>query len=273
MATWGRGSSSSWPSTWPRGTSPPVSRSWWRRAAPQEREPAGGVSSFHLWWDGLPGEPVAAVAATLEVLVAPSVDRLYFWALQASFVDASGHRYGAAHLGLQWNPRFPRSRAANWGGYAEPPARSILDGTPSPLPSTPNDPNTRDYPWEPGHPYRLRIHPGERGWGGSITDLGTGETVEVRQLLAGGDRLAHAVVWSEVFARCDHPGVAVRWTDLEAIATDGRVLRPSGVRLSFPSGGDCPNTDVELDAGGGLVQKTNQRRAARPGAVLPISSG
>ena len=35
--------------------------------------------------------------------------------------------------------------------------RSILDGTASSLPSTPSDPNTRDYPWREGVPYRLRI--------------------------------------------------------------------------------------------------------------------
>ena len=52
--------------------------------------PSGnGASSFHLFWD-LPGE-FAAVSATVEVVIAPTVPRLYFWALQASFVEAGRH--------------------------------------------------------------------------------------------------------------------------------------------------------------------------------------
>src|ERR1700710_3128770 len=92
----------------PRGTpaTPPV-------------EPGNGVSSFHLWWQGLEGgAPLVEVAATLEVLRAPTANRLYFWALQASFLSSTGS-HGAAHIGLQWNPRHPGSTAVNWGGYAD----------------------------------------------------------------------------------------------------------------------------------------------------------
>lgn len=46
---------------------------------------------MHVWW-----EPTTAatttVSATLEVLEPPTVDHLFFWALQATFVDASGSR-------------------------------------------------------------------------------------------------------------------------------------------------------------------------------------
>src|SRR5262245_32230826 len=80
-------------------------------------EPAQGVSSFHLWWQGIDGGiPLVEVAATIEVLRAPVVDRLYFWALQASFLSAEGV-HGAGHVGLQWNPRHAGNRAVNWGGY------------------------------------------------------------------------------------------------------------------------------------------------------------
>jgi len=44
--------------------------------------------SFHLSWDLAP--PAREVAVTLEVLEPPSVDRLYFWAVQASFLDGAG---------------------------------------------------------------------------------------------------------------------------------------------------------------------------------------
>ena len=46
-------------------------------------EPASsnGASSFHLIWS-VPPEPLDEVSATFELLVEPSVARLYFWALQ-----------------------------------------------------------------------------------------------------------------------------------------------------------------------------------------------
>jgi hypothetical protein len=135
-----------------------------------------GASSFHLWWD--PAPVCSAVEVTLTVEWEPPVDRLCFWALQASFSDGT-RRTGGAHLGLQWNPRYPGWRAVNWGGYSA--AGSILDGTVSPLPSAPNDRNTRNYPWEPGAAYRLRIEPAEPGWwAGVITDP-DGNRTEVRQ--------------------------------------------------------------------------------------------
>src|SRR4051794_25339290 len=139
-------------------------------------EPGHGVSSFHLWWQGVEaGVPLVSVQATLEVLQQPVVPRLYFWALQASFLDGPRSR-GAAHIGLQWNPRHPDSTAVNWGGYADAGnVQSILTGTTSPLPSTPADPNTRDYPWHQGVGYRLGISRApEGGWRGDITDTATG---------------------------------------------------------------------------------------------------
>ena len=82
-------------------------RRWFSRA-PGTGEPGKGVSSFHLWWQDAPPEPVVAVEVTLEVVEAPVVDRLYFWALQATFNDATTD-HGGAHLGLQCNPRYPGS--------------------------------------------------------------------------------------------------------------------------------------------------------------------
>jgi hypothetical protein len=241
------------------------------RGTPPLSEPVNGVTAFHLWWQGIDGgEPLVEVSATLSVLRQPTSDRLYFWALQASFLSDSGAN-GAAHIGLQWNPRHPGFKAVNWGGYADiSDVRSILDGTPSPLPSTPSDPNTRDYPWREGVPYRLRISPGSpSGWQGSITDLSTGETTVIRDLLAAGDRLGGFVVWAEVFAACNHSQTVVQWSDFEARTPSGDVRAPASVRLTFPTGGDCPNTDVVMSQMG-LLQITNTVRTARDAAVLPV---
>jgi hypothetical protein len=228
------------------------------------------VSSFHLWWQGLEGPaPMVEVSATLEVLQRPQSARLYFWALQASFLDGVRSR-GAAHVGLQWNPRHAGSTAINWGGYGDTGnVQSVLRGTESPFPSTPDDPNTRDYPWLERVPYRFRISRGQRGWLGEVTDGATGTTQVIRELDAGGDRLGGFVVWSEVFAACDDPPASVRWSAFEAVDAQGAVHRPHSVRLSFPSGGDCPNTEVAVDDVG-LVQLTNATRTARDGSVLPV---
>lgn len=245
----------------------------WRRQGRVAGEPtsANGASSFHLTWLLDAGEPVVEVEAVLEVVVPPAVDRLYFWALQVSFLGGRSDR-GAAHVGLQWNRRHPGSRAANWGGYA--PHGGLLRGSDSTLPSTPRDPNTRDYPWEPGRPYRLRVapSPGAPGWWqGQVADLVTGQETVIRELHTDGDRLARPVVWSEVFARCEHPSVAVRWTGLAAVTASGERLVPRGLQVSFQAtaAGGCDNTTVRHD-GTGVVQVTNAERTLPHGAVVPV---
>lgn len=232
---------------------------------------ANGASSFHLGWLLEVDEPVVEVSAVLEVVVPPAVDRLYFWALQASFADGGRHR-GAAHVGLQWNPRHPRSRAVNWGGYGAD--GRVLAGSASPLPSLPDDPNTRDYGWEPGRRYRLRIAPapGLPGrWLGEVTDLAAGRATVIRHLDGGGDRLASPVVWSEVFARCEHPSVTVRWSDFDAVGRSGLRVQPRGLTVSYEPGpaGGCDNTTVVAD-GRGVTQVTNTRRTVPPGASIDL---
>lgn len=212
----------------------------------------------------------------LEVVVPPSVDRLYFWALQASFSqgpgDEPGADGGAGHVGLQWNGRHPRWRAVNWGGYA--PDGQVLAGSASTLPSTPDDPNTRDYGWEPGRRYRLRIAPAPDlpgRWQGEVTDLASGRATVVRHLVARGNRLRAPVVWSEVFARCDHPSVTVRWSGLEAVTSSGRRLAPSGLTVSYEPGraGGCDNTTVAADDIG-VVQVTNSARTTPAGTLIGL---
>lgn len=210
---------------------------------------------MHLWWD--PDAPTNAmtavtnVEATLEVIEPPSVDRLYFWALQATFIDTRGRPVAGAHLGLQWHGAHPGGTAVNWGGYRNDGSGRELDGDPSPLPSATGNANTRDFRWRPHTPYRLRI---DVDGTGSVTDLSTTERTVVRRLhVAGAQALANAVVWSEVFADCDDPPTAVRWSDLEP--------RPRSARVTYQSfaDGGCTNTE------NGFTQRTSTRRSTPEG--------
>jgi hypothetical protein len=223
------------------------------------------ASSFHLRWDGPPTrQRLVSVSATLTVVVAPQVPELHFWALQASFVDG-GRRFGAGHFGLQWYPRHPGSTAVNWGGYRQ--GGGELEGSPSALASATGNPNTRDFAWEPGRPYRLEIAAGDEPghWRGSV------DGVTVRDLYGGGSGLADVVVWSEVFARCDDPSSAVRWSRLEALTGDREPVRPDRVVVNYQrhADGGCANTDVRRTAGG-LLQITSTDRTTPQGAVLPV---
>lgn len=239
---------------------------------------ANGASSFHLRWEhGGAGTTTGfrEASITLEVVGAPTVDRLYFWALQADFADDAGRRAGGAHLGLQWHPRHPGSTAVNWGGYDA--TGRELAGSDSALPSALANVNTRDYRWRPGAAYRLRIHRVEPVgnppvWRGSITDP-DGDTVVVRDLYPSGDRITGVVMWSEVFARCDHPTVTVRWSEPAVVGFDDRTIRPTGWSVNYQSHADggCANTDSRTDDVG-VLQRTNVERSTPQGAVLGVPS-
>ena len=247
----------------------------WRDRRRTSGEPGSrnGASSFHLYWN-LPGRPLIACSAVLEVVVPPSVPRLYFWALQASFASGSQVK-GGAHIGLQWNPRHPGSRAANSGGYA--PGGALLERSPSTLPSSRNDRNTRDYRWLPGHRYRLEIArhgagpEGTTAFRGTVTHLESGEETHIRDLYARGDHLLHPMVWSEVFARCEHPTAVVRWSELRAVGADGEEILVPRVRVNYQARADggCDNTTAGVDELG-ILQVTNTRRRVASGAGLPV---
>jgi hypothetical protein len=87
--------------------------------------------------------------------------------------------------------------------------------------------------------------------------------------------LAHPVVWSEVFARCDDPQTEVRWSGLEAVRPTGEVLVAASVRLTYQSHADggCANTETRTD-GDGFVQLTGLPgpRAEAP-ATLSLTPG
>jgi hypothetical protein len=238
----------------------------WRRARTRGFPPSGnGASSLHLGWR-LPGRAghLVEAGATLEVVTPPTVDHLYFWALQVGFPGA-----GAAHLGLQWNHRHPGFGAVNWGGYAAD--GSLLAGTASPLPSTPDDPNTRDYPWEPARPYRLVVRrTADRVWRGEVTDLVAGDVTVVRDLTTPSSFLSDPMVWSEVFARCDDSSVTARWSDFEVVTDRGDRLAPAGLTVNYQSHADggCANTTSVLDGRGGVLQVTSTERLTPQGETL-----
>lgn len=239
---------------------------------------------MHLYWElpsGFESPPITMVEATLEIVEPPTVPYTYFWALQASFVDEIGTDHGAAHLGLQWYPPHPNAKAVNWGGY--PPIHQgwqvTLAGSDSPLPSTTNDPNTRDYPWEPNRSYRLRIAASpDRGWRGTVIDLTTGDEQVVRDLWLGGDRLVGIVVWTEWFCRCSDPRVVARWSDFRATRSDGAMVRPDALRVSHPPDSRCQNVCHLVEQAGPdarVLQVMNRERSSRTpahGDRIPVGS-
>jgi hypothetical protein len=220
------------------------------------------ASSLHLRWDWGPTPPeLVEIGADLTVVEPPrgaAADHLHFWALQASFSGG-----GAAPVGLQHHPAHPGRTAANWGGYAN---GTELTGTESRLPSARGNPNTRDFPWEPGRTYRLGIRRGDTGWAGTVDGF------VLRELHAAGDRVLDAVVWSEVFARCDDPSAAVRWSGFVGGTAAGGTVRPRAVAVNYQrvDAGGCSNTSSDPDGSGGFVQRTNTRRTTPQGAVLPV---
>ncbi len=226
------------------------------------------ASSFHLYWD-VPPEPLVEVRATIEVVEPPTVDRLYFWALQASFERAGAQR-GGAHFGLQYHPSYPAAGAVNWGGYHA--GGGELDGSVSTLPSALDNVNTRTYRWAAGRPYRYRIHRSpERGWRGTVTDLESGEETVVRDLWVEGDHLISPMVWTEAFADCGDPAASVLWRDLEADTMAGVTHHVSAVRVNYQSHADggCTNTNVAATENGWL-QRTGTERVTPIGTTLRI---
>ena len=123
-------------------------------------EPGHGVSSFHLWWQGIDGgAPLVEVAAT-SAGAAPARHRPVVLLGDADVASSPTPVPTAPPTsGCSGTRVTPVSKAVNWGGYADiADVRSVLEGTPSPLPSTPDDPNTRDYPWQSrAWRYRLRM--------------------------------------------------------------------------------------------------------------------
>lgn len=240
-------------------------------------ESATGASSFHLWWDVRFGERLTAASVTLQVTRRPDLDRLVFFAMQVAFVKPGG---GGAHIGLQHHPQFPAQSAANWGGYD--PDGEVLRGSHSSLPSTPDDPNTRDYAWVADRPYQLAVERADHdepvggsadlvAWRGTITDLVSGEQTVVRDLYSHGRFLRAPVVWIESFAPCDAPRFEARWSNATVVTEDGDVRAVRRMRADYQphAAGGCTNTNSFVE-GVSFVQRTGQLRTTKPGTTLAI---
>ena len=234
------------------------------------------ASSFHLIWDAPPGR-WTAVEAVLEVVEPPVSRALHFWALQVGFAGPAGDG-GGAHLGLQRFEPHPGAAAVNWGGYR--PGGGELDGSASALPSAPGNVNTRDYGWEPGRAYRLRVEhagpapSGATAWRGSVTDLGRHEVTVVRDLWAVGDDLRAPMVWSEVFADCDAPPSTVRWSALTVEDSSGARIAVPRVRVNsqrIADGGCTTTTSVVGPDPGSFEQRTGTVRTTPQDTLLPSS--
>lgn len=243
---------------------PPTERSTGRPTS------SNGASSHHLFWKVAVSQPIVEVRATLEVRRPPTVPRLYFWAMQASFSDGA-RPLGGAHLGLQHHPKYPDACAANWGGYHDrSQGGGELEGTPSKFPSAVGNLNTCNFAWQPNRPYTLRIARGERGWSGSIGDPSTGEHV-LRELFCGGTVLRSPSVWTESFAECDAPPAEVRWSDCGVVTTDGRFHEVTAVSTNYQSvsDGGCSTSNSTIDAAA-FVQETGVARTVPTGSTLQL---
>jgi hypothetical protein len=154
-------------------------------------------------------------------------------------------------------------RHVNWGGYG--PDGTELSGSRSALPSSFDNPNTRDYEWEPGRSYRLRISNDGEGWAGWVDDT------LVRHLHVPDVALLNPMVWSEVFADCDDPPVTVRWSDPTAVTRSGQrvPVRAAVTHYQSRHEGGCDNTLSTVD-GDALVQTTSTPRRAPPGTRLVL---
>lgn len=103
-------------------------------------------------------------------------------------------------------------------------------------------------------------------------DTTTGRVSVVRDLWYPSRAFIKPVVWSEVFARCDHPSVAVRWSSLEAVTEAGELVRPTalGVRYQSLADGGCTNTNSER-VGPGVVQRTATARVNPAGHRIELT--
>lgn len=233
---------------------------------------ANGASSFHLWWDLPYGERLTAASVTLNVTRRPDLDRLVFFAMQVGFIKPGG---GAAHIGLQHNPRYPSQSAVNWGGYD--PSDEIIEGTEPLLPSTGGDEGTRDFLWEGDHPYQLSV---ERAsdedatvhlWRGTVTDLRTGYRTVIRDLKSESKYLRAPVVWVESFAPCDAPRSEAAWSSPSVTTERGETKVISRMRADYQphAAGGCTNTNSIVE-GISFVQRTGQLRTTKPGTTLSL---
>ena len=79
------------------------------------------------------------------------------------------------------------------------------------------------------------------------------------------------MVWTESFARCEHPSVAAKWSDLEAVGEKRGVMPITAGQVNYQqhSAGGCDNTNMNIE-GDGWVQQTATDRILATGTVLTV---
>ena len=136
------------------------------------------------------------------------------------------------------------------------------------MPSATGNANTRYLSWQPGQPYTLTI---ERAAGGGWAE--TADGLRIRTLEAGGDRLDTLMVWSEVFARCDAPPVAVRWSGFRTTTMQGRTVTPVAVHVNYQRRAQgAATTQTALVKGDAVRQITGTKRLVPQDARLPLGT-
>ncbi len=224
------------------------------------------ASSMHLSY---PPTVAAEVAVTVEVTSLPAPPELVFWALLPDLIDGAGNSIAVPHMGLQWAPGYPNSRAVNWGGYLVN-TGAEMTGTTSALPSALNNPNTRDYNWQTNRQYRYRVwSPSSGVWRAEVTDLVTSITTVIRDLSApGATQLRGAIVFTENFNVCQL-SVAARWSNLQFKLANNSLSTPATATVSYQeyADGGCTNTN-QATQGGGIVQTSGVARTVVAGVNL-----
>jgi hypothetical protein len=79
------------------------------------------------------------------------------------------------------------------------------------------------------------------------------------------------MVWSEVFADCDDPPVAVRWSEPVVVSRSGEHVQVPAALTRYQSrhDGGCDNTSSTVD-GDAFVQTTATARRAPAGTRLVL---
>lgn len=231
-----------------------------------------GASAFYLWWDLPYGERLNEISVTLDVQRRPEVDRLVTFAVQAAFVKPSG---GSCHFGLQHQPEVDGRNAVLWNGYDA--KGSLLEVRGDQQSSPANEDGSRAFEWSQGTPYRFTVERGEEEedgrypWKGSITDLNSGESHIVCEILNSSPHLRAPVMYVESYSPCDGPGFEARWSNAVAVSTDGGVRTVQSMRVDYQphAAGGCTNTNSTVEQGA-FVQRVGQMRSTKPGSTIRL---
>ena len=215
------------------------------------------ASSFHLRWLGLPPDDrVVEASATLEIVEPPAVPQLYFWALQASFVDGTPIvrcRPSRPAMALS----SPRWHCGQLGRVRRRPAASSTGRCRScRAPPATRTPGTSAGSRAARTACRSVPARGTGDWRGSV------DGHVVRELHGGGTGLADMMVWSEVFARCDDRSGRGAMERLHGQDAQPARSRPDRLAVSYQSklDGGCDNTTVVVDGDGGADHERGRVR-------------